>query len=309
LADQLSKPIRAAGGVVWRLTSLDAGNAGVEIALIHRPRYDDWSIPKGKLAAGESDLDGALREVLEETGYRVRLGRALGEVRYLKTADGVPREKVVRYWAMEAVGGGFTPGREVDELRWLPLPEAHHALTRPTDREVLSRFAEGPVLTRTVLVVRHASAGSRSNWNGDDKLRPLDETGWEQAHELVRVISRFDVEELVSADYLRCVQTLEPLGESVGLPIREEPLLSQSGFPGHERRAARLVRRLTQKARASAVCSQREVIPDLIERLAAEDGLQLPEPFQAKKGSVWALSFDGERLCDVHYLAPPTTSA
>ena len=308
MADQLSRPIRAAGGVVWRLTSIEAGNAGVEVALIHRPRYDDWSIPKGKLATGESDLEGALREVLEETGYRVRPGRELGEVRYLKTADGVPREKVVRYWSMEAIGGGFTPGREVDELRWLPLAEARAALTRSSDREVLSRFEQGPVLTRTVLMVRHASAGSRNRWNGDDRLRPLDETGWEQAHELVRIISRFDVEELISADYLRCVQTLEPLGESIGLPVREEPLLSESGFSGHERRAAGLVRRLTRKFRSAAVCSQREVIPGLLERLAKDDGLELPEPFIAKKGSVWALSFDGERLCGIHYIAPPKTS-
>jgi 8-oxo-dGTP diphosphatase len=300
--------IRAAGGVVWRATSLNAGKAGVEVAIIHRPRYDDWSIPKGKLAAGESELEGALREVLEETGYRVRPGRPLGEVRYLKNLDGSAREKVVRYWAMEAIGGAFTPGREVDELRWFPLAQAREVLTRSTDRDVLERFASGPIITRTVLVVRHASAGNRSDWKGDDRLRPLDETGWEQAQELVRLVSRFEVEELVSADYLRCTQTLEPLGESLGLSIREDPLLSETGFRGNESRAVALLRRLSKRVRAAAICTQREVIPSLLERLAAKDGVRLPDDFEAKKASVWALSFDGQRLCNAHYLAPPKTS-
>jgi 8-oxo-dGTP pyrophosphatase MutT (NUDIX family)/phosphohistidine phosphatase SixA len=308
MAKELKKPIRAAGGVVWRTTSLNEGKAGVEVAIIHRPRYDDWSIPKGKLGAGESELEGALREVLEETGYRVRPGRTLGEVRYLKNSDGEPREKVVRYWAMEAIGGAFTPGREVDELQWLPLDEAHNVLTRSSDRQVLERFANGPIITRTVLVVRHASAGSRSSWNGDDRLRPLDETGWDQAHELVRLVSKFDVEELVSADYVRCVQTLQPLGESLGVPVREDPLLAEDGFPGNETRAVGLLRRLSKKVRAAAVCTQREVIPPLLERIAARDKVDLPPRFEAKKASVWALSFDGQRLCGLHYIEPPTIS-
>ena len=96
----------------------------VEIAIIHRPRYDDWSLPKGKLAPGESHLEGAIREVHEETGYRVQPGRSLGEVRYLKKSGGAAREKVVHYWAMRAIGGAFSPNREVDEMRWLSIDDA-----------------------------------------------------------------------------------------------------------------------------------------------------------------------------------------
>ena len=114
---------------------------------------------------------------------------------------------------MQAVGGAFTPNREVDDLRWLALEETAQGLTRDSDREVLERFMSGPISTKTVLLVRHGSAGSRSEWQGDDRLRPLDETGHRQADELVPLLSRFDVQELVSADYVRCVQTLEPLGE------------------------------------------------------------------------------------------------
>src|SRR5438093_3200158 len=127
--------IRAAGGVLWRETA-GAGDPGVEVAVIHRPRYDDWSLPKGKLASGEPEVDGAIREVLEETGHHVRLGRALGETRYVKEQAGVPRPKVVRWWAMEATSGAFAPTREVDDLRWLSLADAHDLLTRDTDREL-----------------------------------------------------------------------------------------------------------------------------------------------------------------------------
>ena len=301
----MAKPIRAAGGVVWRPAAGPSDDSAVEVAVVHRPRYDDWTLPKGKLGAGESELDGALREVFEETGYRVRPGRALGDVHYLKSSDGESREKVVHYWAMEAIGGAFTPSREVDELTWLSPEGARAVLTRQTDREVLGRFCDGPARTGTVLLVRHASAGDRRSWNGDDRMRPLDEVGRDQAQELVRLLSRFEVQKLVSADYRRCIETLKPLGDSVGLEVEEEPLLSESGFPGHEDAAVAAVRRLGDHQDAVAACTQREVIPGLVERLAGEDGLAVPEPLKYKKGSVWALSFDGERLVGAEYFPPP----
>lgn len=141
--------IRAAGGVVWRSVTGSSDDPAIEVAIIHRPEHDDWSFPKGKLTEGESDLEGALREVLEETGYRVRPGPALGEVRYTKTnTRGVTRPKVVRYWAMQAVSGEFAPNKEVDELRWLTIERAAELLTRDSDREVLDRLRrELPSLT------------------------------------------------------------------------------------------------------------------------------------------------------------------
>ena len=111
MAATMERVIEAAGGVLWRHTAGDtgdAGTAGVEIALVHRPKYDDWSLPKGKLVAAEHPVIGALREILEETGFGGRPGRRLGETRYLK--DGVPKR--VRYWSVEATGGQFMPGDE-----------------------------------------------------------------------------------------------------------------------------------------------------------------------------------------------------
>lgn len=194
--------IRAAGGLLWRHAANSTnGNDAVEVAVIHRPRYNDWTIPKGKLNRGEIDLEGAVREVAEETGYRVTVGRPLGEVSYVK--DGRP--KVVHYWAMRAEGGIFTPTREVDELRWLSVPEAEALLTVERDRNLLKRFASGPATTKALLLIRHGSAGSRSGFDGDDDQRPIDDIGREQAEALVWLLTRFDIREIYSADPVRCV--------------------------------------------------------------------------------------------------------
>jgi len=303
-----SDTIRAAGGVLWREANTDVADPAVEVAIIHRPRYGDWTLPKGKLAAGESEVDGAIREVLEETGYRVRLGRALGETRCFKEQAGFLRPKVVRWWAMEASGGGFTPTREVDNLRWVSLADAHEALTRETDRELLERFVRGPAPTREVLVVRHASAGSRSGWVGDDHLRPLDESGYRQAEELVRLLAHFDPSEIVSADFLRCRQTVEPLAEALGLEVRETPIVSEEGYPGHEAEAVELLRSVGGPHHTSVVCSQGDVIPDLLARIATADAVDLPaEP--SKKGSTWALTFQLDRLIGCEYFPPPAVGS
>jgi 8-oxo-dGTP pyrophosphatase MutT (NUDIX family) len=133
--------IRAAGAVLWRRSP---GGETLEVAVVHRPQYDDWSLPKGKLHAGESELEAALREVREETGQRGVPGRSLGSVSYLKRTRGRLRPKTVSYWSMQATGGAFAPGDEVDHLRWMPLGEAPALLSHSTDREVLERFAADP---------------------------------------------------------------------------------------------------------------------------------------------------------------------
>jgi 8-oxo-dGTP pyrophosphatase MutT (NUDIX family) len=121
--------VKAAGGVVWR-----RGDRGIEVVLVHRPRYDDWAFPKGKLDKGESWEDGALREVEEETGMRCRLGHELPHTSYRDPKD---RVKVVRYWMMEPLDGEFEPSDEVDELRWLPPAEADKLLSYEHDRVLL----------------------------------------------------------------------------------------------------------------------------------------------------------------------------
>jgi 8-oxo-dGTP diphosphatase len=303
-------PIRAAGGVLWRTAATVGGESSVEVAVIHRPRYDDWSLPKGKLAPGEAELEGAVREVLEETGHRVRVGRVLGETRYLKTVGDVTRPKVVRWWAMEDEGGIFSPSREVDELRWLSLAEAANQLTRETDREILEAFVRGPAPTSTVLLVRHATAGSRAAWNGEDALRPLDECGHAQADELVRILARFDVARIVSGEPVRCVDTVRPLAEALAVRIERAPVLNADGRAAGLGSAIALLRELGSTEHDAVACSQGEVIPDLVATLAAEDDVTLAGAVRSRKGSVWALTFDtSPRLIAADYLPEPKPEA
>jgi 8-oxo-dGTP pyrophosphatase MutT (NUDIX family) len=127
--------IRAAGGVLWR-----EEDGETLVAVVHRPRHDDWSLPKGRLDEGEDEQTAAVREVLEETGARVEVGEDLGAVDYIVTKDGRTRPKTVRYWAMRFAGGGFEPSGEVDALDWLPVTDAAGRLSYARDRQVLARF-------------------------------------------------------------------------------------------------------------------------------------------------------------------------
>ena len=300
--ERVNSEIRAAGGVLWRDRP---GGDGVEVALVHRPQYDDWSIPKGKLLPGETEVHGAIREVFEETGWTIqRLGRGLGEIRYLKISGDSQVPKVVRYWAMEAKEGSFTPGDEVDEVVWSTVPDAMEKSTSATDRVILRRFEKHPVRTATVLIARHASAGSRSKWKGDDSVRPLDRLGHHQAEALMNLLTHFGVTSIYSSEYLRCIQTVEPLAELLCLPVVEEPLLGEDGYPGNEAKAGQFVRTLAEPAGAAVACTQGNVVPDLVERLADEDGFSYQAPLEAKKGSIWALSFADGALRQAEYFPP-----
>ncbi len=216
--------IRAAGAVLWRPSG--------QIALVHRPRYDDWSLPKGKLDDGETAPAAAVREVREETGFHAELGRRLGRASYVVTSPAAKRTgpKVVDYWAARAGEGSFVPGSEVDELRWLAPDEAEASLTHAVDRAILNSFTTVPTPTATILLVRHAKAGSRSRWHGDDDLRPLTPAGRRQADELSSLLRLFGPTRVHSASPVRCRQTVEPLAAALGTDVVDEPLLSEDGY-------------------------------------------------------------------------------
>ena len=222
--------IEAAGGVLWRAA---LGAAGVEVALVHRPKYDDWSLPKGKLEEGEHPLLAAVREVEEETGFVGVLGRPLGEVRYLRDGD----SKRVRYWAMTVESGAFLPSDEVDQLMWLPAKEGQRFLLADRDRRILTEFAADPDPTWPLVVVRHGSAGDRSSWPGPDRERPLDDVGQVQAQALAPLLDLYRVSRVLSADVLRCLETVGPYAALRALTVESEPLVSESGFAAHAERA------------------------------------------------------------------------
>ncbi len=287
--------VAAAGAVVWRRSG-----GAVEIAVVYRPRYADWSLPKGKLEAGESARVAAWREVAEETGARVALGRFLVRRRY--RFDDV--DKVVDYFAARYVDGAFEPNDEVSELRWLTVPAARDVLTYDDDRAVVDAFAVLPPELTTLLLVRHAKAGSRAQWEGVDELRPLSRNGQHQVPPIRRLGTVYGADRVYAAPLVRCVRTVEPIAEDLSVKVAEEELLAENVYAGMAEAAVSRVLEIVGDSRVPVVCSQGGVIPDLVARLAAAAGFDVG-PVESKKGSVWALFFADSRLVAADYVRVP----
>jgi len=281
-AGPISAAKPAAGAVLWRPGS---GSSAPEVAIVHRPRYDDWSLPKGKVGKGETEPVTAVREVREETGHDCHLGRRLATVRY-PVAKGMKR---VRYWAGRTLGGDFVPGPEVDDQVWLPVADATDSLPYLNDRKVLRSFAKRPIDTRTVLVVRHGEAGDPQLYGGDDRKRPLDECGRAQARSLVGMLLAFGADTLYAADRTRCRQTIEALADRLTTDIVNEPSLSEEGYRDDVQRARDRVLQIAASAGTPVICTQGKVIPDLIAWWCRRDGVR-PDPSRNSKGSIWVLS-------------------
>jgi 8-oxo-dGTP pyrophosphatase MutT (NUDIX family) len=289
--------ILAAGAVLWRYAE---DSEKTEVAVVHRPRYDDWSLPKGKVDPGESEPVTAVREVEEETGYAAKLGRQLATISY-PVEQGT---KKVRYWAARALGGEFTPGDEVDQLIWLPVADAIKRLQYPHDRKVLRRFAEQPADTKTVVIVRHGLAGRKSRYKGDDRERPLDKRGRAQAESLVGLLLAFGVTEIHAAPRRRCHQTLEPLAEELGVKIQDEPTLTEEAYADSHQAGRRRVIEIAKSDGTPVICTQGKVIPDLIAWWCDRDGVR-PDKSRNRKGSAWVMSLAGGKLVAADHIDSP----
>lgn len=291
--------IEAAGAVLWRPSK----KHGIKIAVIHRPRYGDWSLPKGKAEAGECPAATAWREVLEETGFRVRLSRHIDTISY----EAPSGRKVVHYFSGRAVAGAFAANREVDELEWMTASKARARLSYSRDRAVLDSFMTLPAALSTVILVRHARAGQRDAFVGADSKRPLDRRGRKQATELVRRLAVFGPSAVAAAPLERCRQTVAPLADSLGLSLTDEPSFSEAEYQ-HDPAAAR--RRTVELALAGAdggptvVCSQGGVIPGVIKSLASRAELAIGTT-TTPKAAYWVLSFDDKQIRQAdRYLLP-----
>ncbi|MFB9908011.1 NUDIX hydrolase [Allokutzneria oryzae] len=279
--------VLAAGAVLWRWDL----SGKPEVAVVHRPRYDDWTLPKGKRDEGETIPATAAREVLEETGFTPVLGRGLGSVRYpVTTVDGRSGQKVVDYFAARVAGGEFVPNDEVDALRWLGPEQAAVLLTRAHDRAILDAFTALPPDTTTLLLVRHAKAGKREKWKGDDDLRPLSKNGVRQAAALRELLPLYGPDRVFTAPRVRCAQTVECVAKDLGVPMREEPLLSEEGYWPHPSEGVGRLLEIAAEGGTPVVCSQGGVIPHAVEHLARSSGITTPA-LAARKGSLWVLSF------------------
>jgi 8-oxo-(d)GTP phosphatase len=305
--------ILAAGAVPWRRvtdeTSGSSGASGVEILLVHRPKYDDWSLPKGKREPGEHILLTAVREVHEETGVRSVLGPRLPSVEYLNGAF----PKRIDYWSMFSPGeadSGFTAGLEVDEVSWLPLAQARQRLTYRRDEAVIAGLR--PRVTVPLILLRHASAGQKKNWPEDDKSRPLDAKGEADALALAALLPCFAPSaRVLSSPALRCTESVRPYAEAFGGTVDIEAALALSHHSGKSssrtnRRDALtdLVRGLVAAGGPAVVCLHRENLPEALAAACAALGAPLsppPPPSPARpgpplpKGGFWVVHMaDGE---------------
>ncbi|GAB7193352.1 NUDIX hydrolase [Kineococcus sp. NUM-3379] len=262
--------VEAAGCLVHRRSG-----GRLQVLLVHRPakrdRGPDWSWPKGKLAAGEPAAVGAVRETVEETGLRVRLGVRLGSLRY-PLADG--RRKRVRYWAATVVDGATEAAdpREVDDLAWLDLDEAARRLTHPQDCEPLAalraHLVAAPRGTWPLVVLRHGKALPRAGWAAPDFRRPLAPAGVAQAEALREVLACWAPERVVTSPWLRCAQSVRPFAVAAGVAVETAEAVSEAGHERDPRGAAALVGALLGGGAAAVVCSHRPVLPALLEALA-----------------------------------------
>ena len=291
-ARQFKASIKAGGGVVHR-----RDNGKSEFLLVHRPRYDDWTLPKGKLARREGYLEAALREVREETGVRANRPVDVGSIGYA-TAQG--NRKVVRWWLMETVTEKFKPNAEVDEVAWLTTGKARKRLDYEADRNVLER-ANGLVddpTRATIYLARHSSAGDKAKWRGKDRKRPLDKRGRKQSIRLAASLDGHPITRLLSSEAQRCVQTARPLSYSIRLPIETERRLRVDA-------SAKDVFKLIKELNGESVLlsTHGELIESVIGSLAG-DGVDLDGPMEWKKGSIWILEAAKGKVRSGRYLLP-----
>lgn len=287
--------IQAAGGVLWRLSP----SAVVEVALVHRPRYDDWSLPKGKLRRGEHPLVTACREVTEETGVQVTAGKRL-DIEHYDTALG---PKSVEFWAMHGPDCPFTPTTEVDSLRWMSLADARWRLRYRRDCYAvgaLRMLADSALTTSAVLLVRNAHAIPVGPWEGAGGDRPLGARGWDEACALGRTLPAFRPSRLFSCDETRFAETMRPLGARLGLVVGTESVFGEETYASCPSRGLARIVELARDGGTSVVCAPGAVIRHLLVTLAEDAGLDMRE-YPAVRGSVWALFFASGRLTGADY--------
>jgi len=261
--------VPAAGIVALKTTS-----SGAKALMVHRPKYDDWVLPKGHVEAGELLPETACREFHEETGYKAVVVQPITRVDY-PVGDTIKRVSwFLGRLATTPQDNVYDP-HEVSQVQWRRLDKALKALTYENERDVLVRAAEMRT-TCPILIVRHAKALDRETWHQDDALRPLAERGQQQAKQLAQLFSAYGVRALVASPSTRCMQTLQPYADAAELVVEPQPGLSEKGASSDPAGVAQIMANLRTRVLDTgvplAVCSHRPVLPLMVDGLGV-DGL------------------------------------
>ncbi len=271
----MSSPILAAGAVLWRKSE----KKKIEVLIIHRPKYDDWTFPKGKAEIGEPLIACAYREVLEETNIETAFGPYLGEVEYL-TNDG---KKKVSFWSAKVVKEkDFKPNTEVDQLKWVEVTKVKELLTLDTDRKILEQFLQIEPDTQPLILLRHAKAVTRDEWQGEDDDRPLDSYGQNQAKRLLAMYQVFNLEQIHSSDAVRCYDTVVAIAKGLNIKLEVTGKLSESTFKKDKEKAFDYAKDLMKLNESVLLCSHNPILPKMLNKLTkksevdADEGKLLP---------------------------------
>jgi 8-oxo-dGTP pyrophosphatase MutT (NUDIX family) len=261
-----TRTVLAAGAVVWR-----RHGDSIELLVVHRPKYDDWTFPKGKVDRGERLPATAVRETLEETTVPVRLGIPLPTIRYplSKPKDAT---KQVSYWIGRPIGDGaitLEPNHEIDEARWIALGAVDALLTYDHDHTLLDEFVSArrrkAHKARPLVILRHATARSRTHWKGDDRRRTLTAEGVREAERLIPLLLAYGITHVVSSDSARCVQSVVPYADHLDVDIvLDTHLTEERATP---RGVAIQIRALLAGKRSTVVCTHRPVLPLVFDAL------------------------------------------
>jgi 8-oxo-dGTP diphosphatase len=265
--------VRAAGALLWR-----DNDGRLEVVLVHRPRYKDWSWPKGKLDPGETPPTAAAREVEEETGLPVVLGVPLPDLRY---ALGDGRRKIVHYWAAQVARDEHAPAlaarraveqaspEEIDGVVWVGAATARGLLTRRSDHAPLDAlealWRRGRLRTRAVVVARHGQARKRADWSDGEATRPLTDAGAEQAAGLVPVLAAFGIRTVVTSPWRRCLHTVRPYAKAAGLSVDRVEVLTEAAYHEDPTSAVALVREILADPEDVLVSTHRPVLPAVMD--------------------------------------------
>ena len=288
--------IRAAGALLWRETK----ERTFEIALIHRPKYDDWTLPKGKIEEGETALQCAYRELIEETGIKASFTRQLGTVEYEESGQ----LKRVLFWAAQCAldASTFIANEEVDVLEWLTPDQALAKASHDSDRQMIESFLSQAPHTDTLIILRHTKALERGDWDEVDSERTLNEVGFDQAQLLIKHLEPFAIEEVYTSDYVRCVQTVTPLAHSRGLNISQVPSLNEETFEEDPLRSVSFANALKQDEKNILICSHNPVIPTML-RGILNTKLKNRDLIKLEPGDAWIVHRVQGEIVGLDYLS------